>query len=167
MHPQPRTKTSPGYFGFKVIGAIKFASGLLMFVVGSGLLRLIDHNQGEGWERLIQRLQLDAHGRIFRSAVAAISGLDHAHLNLILAGIFFYAVLHSIEGIGLMLERDWAGYLVVIMTGTLLPFEVYEIARRPNALRIGVLLGNLAILIYLVVILVRERRERTWSAGHA
>jgi len=160
MKTPPRTRSSPGYFGFKVIGVFKLAGGLLLLAVGFGLFRLIDHNQGEGWEHLIQLLQLDAHGRIFRSAVEKISGIDRAHLHLIETAIFFYSILHLIEGTGLVLERDWAGYLVVVITSSLLPFEIYEIARRPNPLRIGVLVVNAAILAYLVVELVKERRER-------
>lgn len=167
MPTPPRTRTGPGYFGFKIIGAFKLASGLLLLAVGFGLFQLIDHNQGEGWEKLVNLLQLDAHSRLFRSAVAPILGIDRAHLHLIEAGTFFYAALHLIEGTGLVLERDWAGYVVVVITGSLIPFEVYEIFRSPSAVRVGVLIFNAAILIYLVVELIKERREKSCHAGEA
>ena len=35
------------------------------------------------------------------------------------------------------------------MTGSFIPLELYESARRPGALRIGILLVNLAIVWYL------------------
>jgi uncharacterized membrane protein (DUF2068 family) len=165
MQKHPRTRSSPGYLGFKVIGAFKLAGGVLLLAVGLGLFRLVDHNNGEGWEKLIKVLQLDAHSRIFRSAVASISGIDRAHAHLIAAGSLFYAMLHFIEGFGLVFERDWAGYVVVVITGSLIPFEFYEIARAPSALRIGVLVFNAAILVYLIVELIKERRERSRIAG--
>ncbi|ODU00974.1 MAG: hypothetical protein ABS79_02465 [Planctomycetes bacterium SCN 63-9] len=156
----PRTRSTPGYFGFKVIGAFKLASGVVLLALGFGLFRLVDHNHGEGWDRLIRLLQLDAHSRLFRSAIEAISGIDRAHLHVIEAGTFFYAILHLIEGFGLVFERDWAGYVVIVITGSLIPFELYEVAREPSMIRAGVLFLNAAILVYLVVELIRERRQR-------
>jgi uncharacterized membrane protein (DUF2068 family) len=131
-----------------------------MLGVGLGLFRLVDHNHGEDWERLIRMLQLDAHSRWFRAAVERLAGIDRAHLHLIEAGTFFYAVVHLIEGTGLLLERDWAGFIVVGLTGSLLPFELYEFAQRPGPIRAGVLLANAAILAYLTAVLIRERRHR-------
>ena len=33
--------------------------------------------------------------------------------------------LNGIEVVGLIRERDWAGYLVVVATSSLIPFELY------------------------------------------
>ncbi|HWV46520.1 MAG TPA: DUF2127 domain-containing protein [Nitrospira sp.] len=54
------------------------------------------------------------------------------------------------EGIGLWLERSWAAYLTVISTSLLLPFELYEVIDRLSMVRIGALLLNLVIGLYLV-----------------
>jgi len=61
-----------------------------------------------------------------------------------------------LEGIGLWLERSWAAYLTVISTSLLLPFELYEVIDRVSILRVGVLLLNLVIVLYLVVQLKRH-----------
>ena len=73
-------------------------------------------------------------------------------------GTFFYALLHTIEGIGLILERDWAGYLVIVATSSLIPFEIYEIARKFTSVRIALFLLNVGIVIYLIVALRRSAR---------
>ena len=75
-------------------------------------------------------------------------------------GTLFYAALETVEGIGLILRRLWAGTLTVVATGLLLVPEGYELAHRINPLRIAVLLVNLAILAYVVVKLRQERRDR-------
>ena len=55
-----------------------------------------------------------------------------------------------LEGIGLWLERSWAAYLTVTSTSLLLPFELYEVIDRVSILRVGVLMLNVVIVLYLV-----------------
>src|SRR5262249_62049143 len=97
----------------------------------------------------------------FPDLSARLSVIDKTHLHAIEAGTFGYALLHFIEGIGLIMRRDWAAYLVVIASGSLIPFEIYEIARKPVLLRMGILVVNIVIVIYLIVTLRREHRIRT------
>ena len=53
------------------------------------------------------------------------------------------------EGWILYRGLTWGPWLVVMTTGSLLPFEVVELARRPRAGRLVVLVVNLAIVSYL------------------
>jgi uncharacterized membrane protein (DUF2068 family) len=53
------------------------------------------------------------------------------------------------EGWVLYRGLTWGPWLVVITTGSLLPFEVVELARRPRAGRFVILVVNLAIVWYL------------------
>jgi uncharacterized membrane protein (DUF2068 family) len=146
--------------GFRVIGALKVASGVLLAAAGFGIFRLMNADLGGSVERFVTRLHLDPENRVVHEALAAISGVDRAHLKAIGAGTFAYALLHLVEGTGLLLRRRWAGYLTVVMTGSLLPLEVYEISRKVSAVRLGVLAVNGAILAYLVVTLRAEARAR-------
>jgi uncharacterized membrane protein (DUF2068 family) len=60
-----------------------------------------------------------------------------------------YAVLMATEGVGLYLRKSWARWVTIIATSSLVPFELYEIAREATPPRIVVLLANVAIVIYL------------------
>lgn len=73
---------------------------------------------------------------------------------------FAYAGLFLAEGIGLWLEKRWGEWLTVIITGSLIPFEVYELVRRFTLLRVGTLLINAAVVVYLVL---RIRSPRSKS----
>ena len=61
------------------------------------------------------------------------------------------------EGIGLWLVKRWGEWFSVIITSSLVPFELYEIARHPSALKIFALIVNIAVVLYLVY---RIRTER-------
>jgi uncharacterized membrane protein (DUF2068 family) len=61
-----------------------------------------------------------------------------------------YAGLFLVEGTGLWLQRRWGEWATVVITGLLIPLEVYEIFRHPNVLKIVVLVVNVAVVGYLI-----------------
>jgi len=61
-----------------------------------------------------------------------------------------YAGFFLAEGTGLWLRKRWGEWLTVIITGSLLPVEVYEIYRHPRPVKVMVLVVNLAIVAYLI-----------------
>lgn len=152
--------SKPGDVGFRLIGGLKLVGALLLGAAGCGIFRLLNKDLGEALEGFVTRLHLDPENRLIHEAVSRAAGVERAHLKAMGAGTFFYTVLESLDGVGLLLQKRWAEYLTVVATGLLLPLEVYEIADKPSALRIVVLLGNLAILVYLIVKLVQGRKSR-------
>jgi uncharacterized membrane protein (DUF2068 family) len=152
--------SKPGYFGFKVIGTLKLISGALALAVGIGVVRFLDHDPGPRAERVVIHLGLDPHNHVIHTLISRLTGIDRAHLRAIRVGTFFYALLHLVEGIGLILGKDWAGYLVIVATSSLIPFEIYEIVRRTNLLRVSLFVLNVGIVIYLIVTLRREHQAR-------
>ncbi len=94
-------------------------------------------------------MHVDPEGRHLGRAVHAIAALEGWRIRAVTAGLFVYAALFLTEGIGLVLRKRWGEYWGLIVTGSFVPLELYESARHPGALRIGVLLVNLAIVWYL------------------
>jgi uncharacterized membrane protein (DUF2068 family) len=87
-----------------------------------------------------------------------IAGTRH-NLFIVVFAAFADAALSAIEGIALRDGRWWAPWLVVVATGTLLPWEAAEIIRHPNWTRVIILCVNLAVVIYLLLGALREHRE--------
>jgi len=70
---------------------------------------------------------------------------------LILAGTAVaYCVVEGVEAVGLWRERRWAEYLTAVATAGFLPFEIHELIDRITVLRIGALVVNVAVLVWLV-----------------
>jgi uncharacterized membrane protein (DUF2068 family) len=160
----PATPSRPGVsprgpLGFRIIGALKLTNGLLMFVAWLGMFRLFKNGLTEEIDWVVRHFRLDPENRCFHMAIDWLSGLDRKHLRAIEAGTFFYALLHVVEGAGLIFGRQWAGYLTIIATSSLIPFEVYEIFRKVNPLKIVVLVVNIGFVVYLAMKLRQEHRE--------
>jgi uncharacterized membrane protein (DUF2068 family) len=150
-----------GYYGFKTIGTLKLISGVAAVIAGLGATHFLAHDPGPKLERAVSHFGLDPQNRFIHTVISSVTGIDRKHLHAIEAGTFFYALLHMVEGIGLILEKAWAGYLVVVATSTLIPLEIYEIAKKPTLLRFSLFFLNVGIVIYLIVILKKEHASRS------
>jgi uncharacterized membrane protein (DUF2068 family) len=137
---------------------MKVSSGLVLGAAAIGLFRLLHSDLGASLEHIIVRLHLDPENRLIHPLIERVAGLDPAHLKAIGVGTLFYALLHLVEGTGLFLLKRWAEYLTVIATGSLLPVELYEIARKPTVVRFGILAINVAIVAYLIVKIRQQHR---------
>ena len=139
-----------GDAGLWLIGGFKLAKGLLLLVVGVGILRLLHQDVADVLASWIAQLHVDPENRYVDRALSAALSLDDRRLRQISVGTFAYAALLLTEGIGLLLRQRWAEYLTVIATGSFIPLELYELAKRITLTRLTVLGINVAIVWYLV-----------------
>lgn len=71
-------------------------------------------------------------------------------LRLAGAGLLVYGIVQMVEGVGLWGGRRWAEYLAATATSLFIPLEVYEILHKPTPVKVGALVVNVLVVIYLV-----------------
>ncbi len=76
------------------------------------------------------------------------------------AGGLTLAALYSVEAYGLLRRRPWAEWLTIVATSVFIPFEIYELAQKVTPLRVGALVVNVLIVIYLVARRVLEHGRK-------
>jgi uncharacterized membrane protein (DUF2068 family) len=76
-----------------------------------------------------------------------------------------YAAIFATEGTGLWLRKHWAEWFTVVATGSLVPVEVYEVFHKFNGLKLIALIGNVAIVVYLVRIAMQPHGRKVGSVG--
>lgn len=67
------------------------------------------------------------------------------------AALLAYAVLETVEAVGLWYARRWAEYLTFVATTVLLVPEVWELTHGPTPTKILALVVNLVVVAYLLV----------------
>jgi len=144
--------------GLLAIGLLKLAEAVFFFLVGVGAIHFIHRDLGDSALRLAERLRIDPDGRLVSYLLDHLDAITAQRLKQIGLATFFYAGLRTTEGIGLVLEQLWAEYLTVGVTTAFLPWELYEIARHADWMRVCLLVANLIVLAYLVWWLGRNRR---------
>ena len=142
--------------GLWLIGIFKLAKSLFFFCLGIGAFHLMHRDLAEEALRLAHALRFDPESRVTALLLDKVDLIDAHRLREIGLGTFLYSALALTEGVGLLLEKVWAEYLTLVLTISFLPWELYELMRRPSWLRLALLLINLAVLWYLVWLLRRK-----------
>jgi uncharacterized membrane protein (DUF2068 family) len=151
----------------RVIAVFKFVKAAFVIATGFGLLRFYDPVVTQVLFRLAHDLPYAFEQRLVRDAIAFLSGMSPRHIQIIAAATFTYAGLFLVEGVGLWRGLFWAEILTIIATSSLIPVEVWEIHRHFTASRVLVLVGNVAIVAYLIWRLRRESRAHRAALARA
>jgi uncharacterized membrane protein (DUF2068 family) len=142
--PEPR-------FGvLRVIALYKIVKVLLLLLVAYGELRLRDASLVA---KLLSWASARPYGlehRMVSRLVEWFSGLSSSRAEALRLVTLGYAAVFAVEGIGLWLQKRWAEWLTVVITASLVPLEGWEMFFRPTVGKLAVLLGNVAIVAYLV-----------------
>jgi len=144
--------------GLLLIGLFKLAKAIFFFGVGVGAIHLLHKDLEDEVMRLALRFKVDPESRFVSLLLDKVDLIDAHRLRQISVATFGYSALALTEGVGLLLEKVWAEYLTLILTISFLPWELYELARRPDWFRLSLLLINLAVLWYLVWLLRRKKQ---------
>ncbi len=144
------TPKKHGSKGLWLIAAFKLLKGLALLAVGIGALRLLHKDVASEVERWVNYLRVDPQNYYIHKLLAKVGLLNDRKLKELSVGTFFYSALLLTEGVGLAFKQRWAEYFTIITTASLLPLEVFEIARRVSFARIALFLVNIAIVVYLV-----------------
>ena len=132
-----------------LIGLFKLAKAAALLIVTIGLLRLVHRDVAEATTRWVERFRLDPENRYIHGALSRVFRVTPRQLRELSAGTLLYASIFLTEGVGLLMRKHWAEYLTLISTGLFIPLEVYELAHRFTAIRLGVLAINVATVWYL------------------
>jgi len=143
----------------RAVAVFKLVKALALIAAGIGILKLMHMDVGGELERWIAKLGLDPDSRYVGELLERATRLSPEKIRQLGLVSFVYAGLFLTEGIGLWLLKPWAEWFTVVITSSLVPFEIYEIWRRPSMLKVGALAVNVAIVAYLVYRIVRERRS--------
>ncbi len=149
--------------GLRLIAGFKLAQGLVLVLVGAGLSFLITRDPDAQVAHWLAALQIDTDNTFMHSLLSKLDAISPLKFQRLSIGAFFYAGLLMTEGTGLLLQKRWAEFLTVFVTGSFLPWESFEVARHFNLAALAILTVNAAIVWYLVNALVDKRRKRHLS----
>jgi uncharacterized membrane protein (DUF2068 family) len=141
----------------RLIGLFKLFKAALLIATGIGILKLLHKDVADVVMHWIDVFRVDPDNRWVQALLVKTFGLDDHKLKELSVGTFGYAALFFTEGTGLLLRKGWAQYFTIIVTSSLLPIEVYEWVRHPTAGKVVVILANIAIVVYLIIRVKRER----------
>jgi uncharacterized membrane protein (DUF2068 family) len=142
----------------RLIALFKLLKAILLIAVGLGALHLLHQDVASVVDHWVKLLSLDPGNRYIGRAIQKAGNLTPNDIKRFGVVSFLYAGLFLTEGIGLWLVKRWAEWFSVIITSSLVPVEIYEMYRHPSAIKILVLIVNVAVVGYLLYRIRNERR---------
>ena len=145
----------------RVIAVFKFLKAASLIALSVGIFRMMHQDIGMRAERWVRAMHLDPGNRRVEMLLARVSSLSPVEVRRLgLVGLF-YAGLFLVEGTGLWLERRWGEWATVVITGMLIPVEMYEVLRHPTVLRVLVLVVNVVVVAYLIYRIRTTKMDNT------
>jgi len=148
FNKQPAKQSSS--FVLILIGLFKLLKALLLISVGIGAIKFLHKDLASTVTHWVQVLHVDPDNRFIHGILLKIFRVTPKQLKELSLGTFFYSALFATEGTGLLLRKHWAEYMTIVTTGTLIPLEIYELARHFTVTKLVVTVINVLIVWYLV-----------------
>ena len=149
--------------GLFLIGIFKLLKAVFFLSISLGALHFVHHDLTGSVARVIRILHFDAESHFVDLLMEKVGQITHHKLRLISMGTSLYAALCLTEAYGLLTRKVWAEFVTLWLSVSFLPWEIYELSRRPSSWHVGILLANLAIVAYLLWLL-RRKKARTPAA---
>jgi uncharacterized membrane protein (DUF2068 family) len=146
---------------------VEFIKGLVVLLAGFGILSLVHRDAWDVAESFLEWLHISPDTRYAQVFLNLADQVTDAKLWAVALGALAYSTLRFMEAYGLWRERAWAEWLALVSGAIYLPFEIYELARRPDWIRLVILVVNLAVVLYMVYLRAqaRMRLEGSFEVG--
>ena len=135
----------------RAIAVYEGSKGLLTLLAGFGILTLLHRDVEAIAATVIRSLHLNPDGTYPALFLNLAGHVTDDRLWMVFAAGLLYSLVRFIEAFGLWHERGWAEWFGALSGGIYIPFEAYEIALKPDLMKIAVLLINLLIVGVLLV----------------
>jgi uncharacterized membrane protein (DUF2068 family) len=154
----PKMHKAPHRWPVVLIGIGKLFKAITLIAVSfffNALIKEEQHKQVEDW---LSDALLRPHSEIVHAlynSLERLLGVSNQQLRIIHVGVLIYAGLYLIEGVGLLFDKKWAEWMVIVTTAGFIPFELYEIGHAFNTdhhihwTGVTVFTLNVIILLYL------------------
>jgi len=150
----------------RTVAGFEFFKGVFVVLMGICAIALLHRDTWLIAESLLARLHISTDHRPAQMFLDFADSITDARLWAAARIAFAYAILRFTEAYGLWKERTWAEWVALVSGTLLLPLEVRELFRGVTFVRCALLIGNLAVVFYMLYIIIVNRRERQLAALH-
>jgi uncharacterized membrane protein (DUF2068 family) len=132
------------------IAAERAFRSVVLVVVGVALLSHPHADWAAETTRFAQRLGLNPNANWVRRLTGDLRRIHGSQYVFFGVVALAYGALEGVEAFGLWRRRRWAEWLTVVATSLLLIPEVWELTKSISLLKVGALVVNIAIVVYLL-----------------
>jgi uncharacterized membrane protein (DUF2068 family) len=144
----------------RAVASFEFAKGVFVILMGFCALALVHRDVWVIAESLLALFHISTDRRSAQVFLDFADNVTDARLWAAARIAFAYAALRFTEAYGLWNQRTWAEWVAFVSGTLLLPLEVRELFRGVTLLRCSLFVGNVAVVVYMLYVILANRRER-------
>jgi uncharacterized membrane protein (DUF2068 family) len=149
----------------QAVAMFEFFKGTFVVLMGLCALALVHKDVWLYAESLLALLHVNTDRRSAQMFLDFADSVTDARLWAAARIAFAYALLRFTEAYGLWKARTWAEWVALVSGALLMPLEIRELMRGLSLLRCAVLIGNMAVVLYMLYVIRANRRERENAAA--
>jgi uncharacterized membrane protein (DUF2068 family) len=169
MHPRiPHPKIGdPGHIkGVRTVATFEFTKGIVVLLAGLGVFSMRHKDIWGVAESLLEFLHANPHHHFVGIFIDLVYKVSDIRLWKIATIAVVYVILRFVEAYGLWYVRPWAEWLAIASGSIYIPFEVADLLRRPDVLRLLILVINVAIVLYMLMLRLEAAKKHHAQRAH-
>jgi uncharacterized membrane protein (DUF2068 family) len=141
----------------RFIALLEILKGGVVVIGALALLHFVHRDIAAIAAALLDRLHVPPGASLATYILQGADSVTPAKIKGLIGFATIYSTIRFVEGYGLWLARIWAEWFAIISGTVYLPFEVYELIQKVTWIHVGVLLANVAIVVYMASLRVRAK----------
>ena len=144
----------------RAVAGFELFKGIFVLLMGICALALVHKDVWLYAESLLAVFHINTDRHSAQLFLTFADSVTDARLWAAARIAFAYAVLRFTEGYGLWKGHTWAEWVAFVSGTLLLPLEVRELFRGVTTIRCLLLVGNVALVLYMLYVIMSNRKQR-------
>lgn len=145
--------------GIRTVAVFEALKGVIVFIAGIILIRLVHDDLQAAAERLLRHMHLNPLRFFPHLFLEGVSRINPARLRAFAAFAFFYSCLRFVEAFGLWKLKTWAEWFAIISGAIYIPFEIFGLFRHATFFKAAILIINVFIVCYMIYVRLIVRKS--------
>ncbi len=160
IFPHPKIPDPAHIKGVRTVATVEFAKGMLVLLAGVGAFSMRHKDIWGVAESFLEFFHVNPHHRFAGFFIDLVYRVSDIRLWKIAVVAAVYVVLRFIEAYGLWYIRPWAEWLAIASGSLYIPFEIADLLRRPDWIRLLVVAVNVGIVLYMLMLRLEAAKKR-------
>jgi uncharacterized membrane protein (DUF2068 family) len=149
----------------RAVAVFELSKGIFVLLMGVLAIALVHKDLWLIAESLLAAFHIDTDRRSAQMFLNFADNITDARLWAAARIAFAYAGLRFAESYGLWHERTWGEWVALVSGALLMPMEIRELLRGLTWIRGVMFLGNVAVVLYMLHVIITNRRAREHPAS--
>src|SRR5260370_11583763 len=158
MHP---TIHDPDHIkGVRTVATVEFTKGIVVVLAGLGVFSMRHKDIWGVAESFLEFFHVNPHHHYVGVFIDLVYRVSDVRLWKIALLATVYATLRFVEAYGLWYICSWAEWMAIASGAIYIPFEVADLLRRPDWIRVLILTINVGIVLYMLMLRLETAKKR-------